>query len=348
MTMKGVPLTTYAKGTFGKVAKRLQEKPAQGVDYDALFGPRVAEWIREERGLKPGEDLLKAASSIPMKVMSLLSTEDMCKLRFGAHTTLCHSVEEAFKKGHPTLHLFDKIRSSFWRWGSSRGLWNEVAEAFDGIASFDLGNPAFELTLDYSTGCNERGWSEHSRTFLDGVFGYLVHFKGEHVMTIGFSLMAGRRVLVQQVQAKNRTGNRWLFKLPRDLLSHVVDRFQAAFPGHQVLVVDGSDLIGETITSYKNGLERAKDQRQRAKDAIERLTTEGAKEESIGLWRHSLGSAERDIAEFKAKLAHARAEKPRIEAAYRLTGRHAPGAVVKSNGIRHYVAEAAVEQRLAA
>src|SRR3546814_1923886 len=65
---------------------------------------------------------------------------------------------------------------------------------------------------------------KHSRTPLDGVFAYLVQYKGEHVMTLGFSLINDRQILLQQVQLKNRTGNRWLFRFPENRLEFIIDR----------------------------------------------------------------------------------------------------------------------------
>lgn len=332
MTLTGIPLNTFAPGAFKEVPDQMGENPAQSFDLAERLGPKVSAWVRAQRGLKPTDDLMKAASSIPMRAYALITRDELCKVQHSTFTMLDASVEDAFK-ADPTLRLFAKVRSSLWRWGCARGHWNELVAAYEGIRSFDLGHPAFALTLDHTTGYNERGFSEHSRTFLDGVFGYLVHYKAKHVMTIGLSVMGGRRVLLQQVQAKSRTGNRWLYKLPRNLTEHVLDRLAIAFPHHALFVADGADLMGETLQSYRRGLAREREAKQRALRSLGRDPSD----ESA---RRRLASAKADIREFREKIAHARADRPRIAAAYAATGRHVLGKAVKVNGLRHYAVTA--------
>src|SRR3546814_14926469 len=59
------------------------------------------------------------------------------------------------------------------------------------VCSSDL-IEGLEVTLDYTNGYNEQGMGKHSRTPLDGVFAYLVQYKGEHVMILGFSIINER------------------------------------------------------------------------------------------------------------------------------------------------------------
>ncbi|MBN9452229.1 MAG: hypothetical protein J0I42_09785 [Bosea sp.] len=329
MTLTGMQLTTYAAGTFAKVPEHLDQEPARSFDLAERLGERVCAWLRDDRGLKAGADVLELSSSIPMRVFEArTSLDELCKVKHQCKFMMDHSVEEAFK-ADPTLRLIQKVGSSMWRWGCGRGGWNETVDAYEGIRSFEIGHPAFEATFDHSTGYNERGYSEHSRTFLDGALAFLVHYKGEHVLTVGFSLMAGRRLLLQQVQAKSRTGNRWMFKLPRNLTEHVLDRLAAAFPNHALFVADGGDLIGETLASYRRGLRAATEDSARARKALER----DPKDER-GLRRLAESRAERRT--FKDKIAHCKADLPRIAAAYAASGRHALGQTLKVNGLRHY------------
>lgn len=335
MAMKGIPLTDYAADALTAVDARFDQDPAKSIDLEARLGARVADWVRRDRGLEAGADILTVAHAIPMRILERLTRDEICKIRHSSTYILETSVEDAFK-ADGTLRLYDKIRNSMWRWGVGRGGWGETVDAFRGISRFDLGHDAFTLTLDMTTGCNERGYSEHSRTFLDGVFGYLVHYKGEHVMTIGFSVMDGRRLLIQQIQAKSRTGNRWLFKLPRDLVGHVVDRFAAAFPAHDLHIVDGGDLMGGTIENYNRGLDSAIERLARAERSLERDPRDAYAQDGIA-------SAKSDIAELKTRIAHAKADRARIKALYQSSRRHALGKAVKVNGLRHYAVSAVAE-----
>src|SRR3546814_4012996 len=97
---------------------------------------------------------------------------------------------------------------------------------------------------------------KHSRTPLDGVFAYLVQYKGEHVMTLGFSIINDRQILLQQVQLKNRTGNRWLFRFPENRLEFIIDKFRSAFRGYRIHIVDGKSTRSEEHTSELQSLMR--------------------------------------------------------------------------------------------
>lgn len=340
MTMTGTPLSTYAAETFAKVAPGHDANPVASVDLEGRLGPKVAKWLRETCGAERGKPLSSVAHRIPMRAYALLTAEELCKARHSTIYSMDSSVEDAFK-ADPTLRLFQKISSSMWRWGAGKPGWNEMVDAYEGVRSFDIGNPDLAVALDHTTGHNERGYSEHSRTFLDGALAYLVHLKGRHVLTIGFSLVAGRRLLLQQVQATSRTGNRFLYKLPADLIGHVIDRLQAAFPAHQVLVADGSDLMGITIESYRRGLESETEALDRAERAL-------ARDPGDEWAARRLESATRDRAEFERRIAHAVADRPRIKALYRSSRRHALGKALKLNGVRHYAVLPACGESLAA
>ncbi len=235
MTVAGIALSTYEQGALRKVPFHLDRKPNRSFDLGARLGGRAVEWLRERFGDEDGIDLPAVVHCIPMEIYRNLSLDEMCKVRFSTRTMMQQSVEDAFK-GEPRYAVYHKITSSMWRWGCGRPAWNEVVDVYEGIRRFDFGHSDFEVTLDHSTSFNECGYSEHSRTFLDGVFGYLVHHRGEHVMTLGFSVMSGRRLLIQQVQLRNRRGNRWLFKLPRNHLEHAVERFRESFPRHRLYI----------------------------------------------------------------------------------------------------------------
>lgn len=184
-----------------------------------------------------------------------------------------------------------------------------------------LSSDEFEITLDQTTGRNDYGHSEHSRTYLDGVFGFLVHWKGEHVMTIGFSFAAGRRLLIQQVQNTKRTGNRWLFRLPRNRMEHIIDQFRTAFPKHHIHVADGADYAHRSMESYQGARDRAVENLAR----LDPVEDEGRYAER----KSRLEEIEQDI-------AHLEQETERLSRFYRETGRHQQTREWKTNGLRHY------------
>src|SRR3546814_5464994 len=140
-------------------------------------------------------------------------SSDVCSSDLSASRNFDSKTHDAFD-ANPSHELLRKIKSSIWRWSLNDKSRNEVVDAYAAIRSFDLGIEGLEVTLDYTNGYNEQGMGKHSRTPLDGVFAYLVQYKGEHVMTLGFSIINDRQILLQQVQLKNRTGNRWLFRFP--------------------------------------------------------------------------------------------------------------------------------------
>jgi hypothetical protein len=200
-----------------------------------------------------------------------------------------------------------KIKNSMWRWGLSKGTWNEVVEAYNRLRHFSFDRPDFELRLDHTTYYNEYGYGKYSRVYLDGVFAYLVYYKRKHVMTIGFSIQEKKQILIQQVQTTARKGNRWLYQLPSNRLEFVVELFQKNFPGYRLWVIDGSSLAEKTIADYRRGLQGAE------------------------RW----GDAE-EILAFKTKIEHLETDKSRLNALYKNTGRFCLGSSKSVNGILHH------------
>ena len=196
-----------------------------------------------------------------------------------------------------------------------RATWSEIVDACDGIRRFEFGVPGFETTLDHTTGCNEHGYPNHARTYLDGVFGFLVHFGGSHALAIGFSVSGDRSILLQQIQTTGRRGNRWLYRLPTGCVPHAIDRMRAAFPDHRVLLADGADVARQNLESYDGSLRR-----------IERDLEQATRHRS---WFDDADAyIERrraDYRELHARRQHLAKELPRLAALYRSTGPYALG-----------------------
>ena len=193
--MKGTSLSQLA-GVLTRVPVHQNRKPVRSFDVMGALGEKFRAYALDVYETDDIEDLIH---DLPARAFERLGRDRAAKTMLSNKNSIPSEVEREIEKD-PILRVVRKIDSSTWRWGHARRSWNDIVSAMEGLSSFHLGSDEFEITLDQTTGRNEYGHSEHSRTFLDGVFGFLVHCKGEHVMTIGFSFAAGRRLLVQQVQ----------------------------------------------------------------------------------------------------------------------------------------------------
>lgn len=263
---------------------------------------------------------------LPLGAFRNFSFDEICKLKYSTSIMMDETVGKLFDK-QPNYEVVRKIMSSMWRWGVGKGTWNEVVDVWNGIRQFSLGlNSDFEIRLDYTTGYNEFGHSKYSRTFIDGVFAFLVYYKRKHVMTIGFSMTEGRRILIQQVQLKQQSGNRWLYKFPKNRMEFVIDLFVKHFPGFTLCVIDGESLARKTIADYERGLQRARERVERNRRYAEcELAHCGADIRD-----------EHEVEEFERRIAHLKSDLPRLAELYKNCGRYALGQSVVINHITHY------------
>lgn len=82
----------------------------------------------------------------------------------------------------------------------------------------------------------------------------MLHHKNKHVLTLSFSIASGRRLLIQQIQTKNRRRNRWLYTLKKPLIAHAIACFRKAFPKHTLFLVNPEDLTRKSLDSYASSL----------------------------------------------------------------------------------------------
>ncbi len=273
--MKGIALQTL-NSSLHAVSEANNAKPSNEVP-DLIC--RLRRWrSASEYGELIDQKLREEYHRFPLDAFAAFSFDELCKLKYSTIMMMSRSVDELF--GNPKEdadfaehEVVRKVENSMWRYSFAGDNWNEVVEAHTAIRNFSLDfGSEFEIRLDYTTGCNQFGYSQFSRTFLDGVFGFLVHHKGVHVMTIGFSVLADRKILLQQVQLKERLGNRWLYKLSKPRLELVVGAFLQSFPKHKVYLVDGRSLHSKTIGDYRDALHRTEEKRRRSphdKDYVE-------------------------------------------------------------------------------
>ena len=319
-----MPLDAY-KETLHRVAPEFnggrgdENAPWHSFDFYEAIGPHATRYIEQRYVYPEGSPLPpmnKVAQNLPLKAFARLSFDQLCKVRHSSLIMMDRSVCDHFEKESPEHMLVHKIESSMWRWGYGRGAWNDIVDAHEGIRNFDLGLEGFEVRLDHTAYVNECGYSEHSRTYLDGVFAYLIYYKGEHVMTLGFSIMGDRRIPIQQVQLAKRRGNRFLFRMPTNRVEFFIQRFREAFPGHKLYIVDGADVGNKSLRSYRAGLERAKDCLARAEAQRERQGY------TIDRWTNrDIYYSREEIAILTAKIEHLEGEIERLRAFYADTGR---------------------------
>lgn len=241
---------------------------------------------------------------LPLYMFTGFSFDELCKLYHSSFFMMSSSVDDLFERD-AQYEIVRKIKNSIWRWSSCSSMWNEIVDGYNNIRNFVfIENQDFDIRFDYTVGCNQRGYSKYSRIFLDGVFGLLVYHKGVHVLTIGFSIGSNRQLYLQQVQLARRSGNRWLYKLPKKRLEFVIDRLRECFVGYTIHVIDGNKLVDISLDAYRYALQQRKD----------RLSYRN----SLSVNQLSSLESERDI--LQEKIDHLEKDRPRLVNFYRDVG----------------------------
>ncbi len=271
-------------------------------------------------------------NDLPRKLFRNFSFDEMCKLE----QTTCYmhdSVRKILENriNHVVVH---KIANSMWRWGYGKDAWNDVVDIYSKLQSFSfLEHPDFEIRIDLTTGDNQWGRSRYTRTFLDGVFGILVYYKHEHVMTIGFSFMKGHKILIQQIQLKKQTGNRWLYKLPNNRVEFMIEVFQKNFPGYTLFIVDGKTIAEHSLSLYQSSLGRYMENMKEYEDLVERkLIPKGSKK----FYKRSYQGDKENAQELTETIQHIQEDTERLVKFYANTGKFLLGESITLHGLTHY------------
>lgn len=299
--MKGLDLNTF-KFNLTRL-KHDSVNPSQGIKWRAKLAPFMNHLSHYYR---MPFDFQDHYWDLRFEHFANFTFDEICRIKHSRAICMHDSVEKLFDK-EPQYAIIGKIKGSMWRWGLNEGSWNEIVDAYNGIRNFSLGDfPGFEIRLDYTTGRNERGYSTFARLFLDGVFAYLLYYKGQHVLTIGFSITAGRKILIQQVQSAMRAKNRSLYKLPSNRLEFVLELFSRNFPNHELFVVDGKSLTAKIKSNYEN----------RLSDNHKTLS-----EKPIRLEEKTLSRIREECQILKDKILHLESRQKDIAKFYRNTGK---------------------------
>jgi hypothetical protein len=255
MTMLGIPLSTYTE-ELGKIPKGAL--PTQTIEQ---FAERLLPFAKQIAWRAQGYDKfdpVRHCHAFPDEFYETCSFEEHAKIFATTFFQLPRDLKKRFDD-EPRYRIVRKLRSSLWRWGygASDVEWNNIVDAYNGIRNFSFGLPDFSVTLDHTTGYNEYGYGEYDHTtYLDGVFGLRVHYRDQHVMTIGFSIARGKKLLIAQVQMKKEKGNRFLFKLPMNHVAYAVLLMKKYFPGFRHYLIDGDSSVKKYLNDFQSSLAR--------------------------------------------------------------------------------------------
>jgi hypothetical protein len=313
--------------SFGLDLQKIKPDSEEPVHTISRIQEKLGPWLEKVERWWEGEfDFLKEYHRLPLKAFEKFSFDELCKLKHSSFFMMDEAIENLFET-RVQYEIVRKITSSMWRWGTSRSTWNQIVDAYDNIRRFTLvDDPHFTVRLHYTTGSNAYSYSKFERrVYLDGVFAFFIYYKNTHVLTIGFSVLEGRRLLIQQVQSAQRSGNRYLFKLPPNRLEFAIDVFLKNFPGYKLYVVDGNLLAEKNLAGYRKSLAGSRKFCQESK---------GSSLFSVEYLR----SVEEACEQTEKGIEHLEADKYRLAAFYQNAGRHQldTSSLFTAFGLTHY------------
>ena len=322
--MKGVPLCTFADA-LRPLPAGVMDEPYARTDLLSLLDRGTVDELERRYGSKLTSDGIR---KLHRRHLEDVGFETICRIRASSMFAMSSSMEELFEED-PRHAMFDRIRSSMWHWGAGRPVWNDYVAAYEGLRSFSVDLPGFEARITWTNTSCDGNQSDHCDTWLDGHFAYLIHYRGIHVMTLGFSLADAGRLLVQQVQLASPRGNRWLFRIPGNRMEFAVDLFRRAFAAHEILVVDGVDLARRNIAGYTRTLLR----QQRL---VETLRKRRDGPEGNELTRVRFNQAVIEERQLADQIEGLEADVPRLAALYGDCGRYRRADAQVVNRMTHY------------
>lgn len=250
--MEGYPLDSLQKGCLTK---------AKSPDY--IFPQSLVQKLRELpeiKGTRKEKELSmngwrKEISRLSKESFRTCTIDEMMRADFSVFSALSHDVRVHFRETDINFRFAHKIRCSLGKWGEgiSGSDWNLLVDAYEAICAFEISEPDFEVRIDWTTGYNDMGRAEKTeKIFLDAPLGFLFHYKGKHVLTVGFSVIQGFRLLIHQIQLVNKKGNRFLYRLPMPYIDWVVDVMRRGFPRMDIYLISGESVAKNVFKQYKD------------------------------------------------------------------------------------------------
>lgn len=185
------------------------------------------------------------------------------------------------------LNFIEKIRRSYWhascydgnsgggdKAGYQRAFYHRVASILAGIRRFEFGVVGVSVG-DFTTYADTAATMRWGPGVVDGTHYSDAHLtlnvciRDKHVFSIGFS-PTEYGIAICQVQVKQRTGNRWLFRLGEHFLDYTLERMHQAFPGEELLLVSGESAAGFVADNYQASARPEAAILQRVKDLYSR------------------------------------------------------------------------------
>jgi len=227
------------QGPVQNIVERLRNHPLTGSEY---------QWVRELEDYP--SDPTYVITNVPLEVLKATFTSNELSRIHNDMRWMASWCDE-WEKENPVQA---KIKSSIWRYGCLNS-YRLVTRYLNHLGSLKVEDPGFEVRLTWSSYFNEFGPAVHLRgekpLYLDGTFGVLVYYKGQHVLTIGIAL-ARCGVLISQVQLREKKGNRWLYHIKRPYLEWAVGIIAEAFKGVKLWLVEGKSTVKAIRQSYGN------------------------------------------------------------------------------------------------
>lgn len=244
-----------------------------------------ASWIIRELDLEywseaSFDEVCKIAFSDNGNTLSNLFKRDTYRRRSYSLSAPPHS-----KSAEDMTEVYEfvwKLRSSLMFYGRAYDAnWNSLVTGYYAIPDFDFG-PGFEVRFDHNRPMNSWGlafhieqqirdrekslpgisWDEkqeywrNNKLYIDGIFIYLIYYRGKHVLSIGFSL-GDNEVYLGQIQVRNLKGNRWLYKIPGGYFNYTVQRMAEHFAtyGIDTYLVNAKSLADRVKSLYEDEMD---------------------------------------------------------------------------------------------
>lgn len=235
--LESLSRTSYLGDKWEQASRDLQQPPTEKFNYSA-----ICDYIRRAE---------------PSDLRAAFSDEELGAVSYSNVCSFPERIEQLFST-LPLVLVLEKCSLSGWHSGYRRVGWDVAVAAYNGLRRFDLGVPGFTHKIDVTVGCNSRGTSRFTRTFLDAELAIIVEYKGKHVLTIGLDLTLSKegvaQIFIRQIQLKNEKGNRFLFALRPGYIEAVTRACVDAFQGFEVFLIQGETAATAAADSYRRTL----------------------------------------------------------------------------------------------